>query len=300
VVDTSLAELECYLRARQAQIDQALERYLPSQMERPRQLPSAMRYAVMGGGKRLRPILCGASAEACGGTLAEVMPTACALELIHAFSLVHDDLPALDNDTLRRGRPTVWCAYNEAIAILAGDALFAMAFQLIAKQAELLPAARVIRVLELITQAAGVDGMVGGQVEDLLSEGTEPTPELLLYIHSRKTGALIRASVLSGAILAGASAEQERALERYSTAIGLAFQIVDDILNETSTPSALGKATQSDRARGKATYPRLFGLDESRRQAEAAVQEALQSLSIFDQRADPLRWLARYVLLRQH
>jgi len=298
-VDTTLAQLQSYLEARLGQVERALEQYLPIQTERPRQLPSAMRYAVLGGGKRLRPILCGASAEACGASLEPVMPTACALELIHAFSLVHDDLPALDNDTLRRGKPTVWCAYNEAMAILTGDALFAMAFELLAKQAETTPAERVIQVLALVTQAVGVDGMVGGQVEDILSEGSEPTPDGLAYIHLRKTGALIRASVLAGAILAGATPEQLRALDTYSTAIGLAFQIVDDILNETSTPETLGKATQSDRNRGKATYPRLFGLDESWRQAETAIREALQSLADFDERANPLRWLAQYTLLRQ-
>ncbi|MFQ3611233.1 MAG: polyprenyl synthetase family protein [Fimbriimonadales bacterium] len=298
-MDETIAELEQYLGDRFVQVEQALERYLPPQTERPRQLPSAMRYAVLEGGKRLRPILCGAAAEACGGTLQLVMPTACALELIHAFSLVHDDLPALDNDTLRRGKPTVWCAYGEAMAVLTGDALFAMAFELIAKQAETLPADRVVQVLALITQAVGVDGMVGGQVEDILSEGTEPTSEGLAYIHSRKTGALIRACVLAGAILSGATLNQQRALETYSTAIGLAFQIVDDILNETSTPEALGKSTQSDRARGKATYPRLFGLEESWRRAETAVHHALESLTLFDERANPLRWLAQYTLLRQ-
>ncbi len=298
-MDSTVAQLQDYLAPRLAQIERALEGFLPTQTERPRQLPSAMRYAVLEGGKRLRPILCGASAEACGGTLDQVMSTACALELIHAFSLVHDDLPALDNDTLRRGKPTVWCAYGEAMAILTGDALFALAFERIAKQAERTPAERVVQVLSLITQAVGVDGMVGGQVEDILSEGTEPTPEGLAYIHSRKTGALIRASVLSGAILAGATPDQVRALDTYSTQIGLAFQIVDDILNETGDPATLGKSTQSDRERGKATYPRLFGLDESQYHAELAVQSALESLAEFDQRADPLRWLANYTLLRR-
>ncbi len=290
--------LEAYLEPRVARIERALEDYLAYAGERPRVLPEAMRYAVLGGGKRLRPVLCGASAEACGGTLEQVMPTACALELIHAFSLVHDDLPALDNDDLRRGKPTVWRQYGEAIAILTGDALFALAFELLARQAESSPPECIAQVLKLITQAVGIDGMVGGQVEDILSEGEPPTPEGLIYIHSRKTGALIRASVLSGALLSGASPEQLGALDRYSQALGLAFQIMDDILNEIGDPARLGKSAGSDRARGKATYPRLYGLESSYQRASALVQSALDALQAFDTSADPLRWLAQFVLTR--
>ncbi len=290
--------LEQYLRPRVAQIEHALEGYLAFSGERPRILPEAMRYAVLGGGKRLRPILCCASAEACGGSLEQVLPTACALELIHAFSLVHDDLPALDNDELRRGKPTVWRRYGEAIAILTGDALFALAFELIACQAEMSEPERVAQVLALITQAVGVDGMVGGQVEDILSEGEQVNPEGLAYIHSRKTGALIRASVLSGALLAGANPEQRDALDRYAQSIGLAFQIVDDILNETSDPARLGKSAGSDRARGKATYPRLYGLEASYQRAQALITSALTSLEPFGNEADPLRWLAQFILVR--
>jgi geranylgeranyl diphosphate synthase type II len=290
--------LNAYLQPRLEAIEQALERWLPAPSTRPRQLPEAMRYAVLSGGKRLRPILCIAAAEAVGGTMEEVLPTACALELIHAFSLVHDDLPALDNDTLRRGRPTCHVQFGEAIAILAGDALFAHAFYLLAQQAEYSPPERVVRVLALIAYATGIDGMVGGQVEDILSEGQAVSPDALAYIHSRKTGALIRASVLSGAILGGASAEAERALDAYSQSLGLAFQIVDDILNETGDPAQLGKATGTDRARQKATYPRLYGLDASRARAQEELQNALAALNPFGNEADPLRWLAHYVVSR--
>ncbi len=291
--------LDTYLPPRLQAIEQALRAYLPASGERPRILPSAMRYAVLNGGKRLRPILCIAAAEATGGSMQTVLPTACALELIHAFSLVHDDLPALDNDTLRRGKPTCHVQFGEAMAILTGDALFAHAFHLIARQAEHSPPERVVRVLELIADAVGVDGMVGGQVEDILSEREPITPETLTYIHSRKTGALIRASVLAGAILGGASAEVEQALDAYSRALGLAFQIVDDILNETGDPAQLGKATGTDRARQKATYPRLYGLDTSRARALQEIQNALDALQPFGREADPLRWLAHYVMERE-
>ncbi|MEN3001557.1 MAG: polyprenyl synthetase family protein [Armatimonadota bacterium] len=293
------AELNAYLQPRLQVIEQALAQWLPISGACPRILPEAMRYAVLDGGKRLRPILCIAAAEMVGGTVQQVLPTACALELIHAFSLVHDDLPALDNDTLRRGKPTCHVQFGEAIAILAGDALFAHAFRLIAQQAEYSPPERVVRVLALIAEAVGVDGMVGGQVEDMLSEREPVTPEALAYIHSHKTGALIRASVLSGAILCGASAEVEQALDAYSRALGLAFQIVDDILNETGDPARLGKATGTDRARQKATYPRLYGLDASRARAQQELRNALDALQPFGTEADPLRWLAHYVVERE-
>ena len=292
-------QLDAYLQPRLQAIEQALEQWLPVQSARPRLLPEAMRYAVLNGGKRLRPILCIAAAEAVGGTMQQVLPTACALELIHAFSLVHDDLPALDNDTLRRGKPTCHVQFGEAMAILAGDALFAHAFSLIALQANHSPPERVVRVLSLIADAVGTDGMVGGQVEDMLSEGELISSDALAYIHSHKTGALIRAAVLSGAILGGASAEAERALDAYSRALGLAFQIVDDILNETGDPARLGKATGTDRARQKATYPRLYGLEASRARAQQELQNALDALTPFGAEADPLRWLAHYVVERE-
>ncbi|CUU34492.1 MAG: polyprenyl synthetase family protein [Armatimonadetes bacterium] len=290
---------EAYARERVARIEQALESYLPTATSRlPRILPEAMRYAVLGQGKRLRPLLCGAAAEAVGGSLEQVLPTACAIELIHAFSLVHDDLPALDNDELRRGKPTVWKQYGEAMAILAGDALLVHAFGLLARQAEQSPMERVLQTLRLLCDAVGIDGMVGGQVEDILSEGEPVDAEKLAYIHTHKTGALIRASVLSGAILAGASESQRAALDAYSQSLGLAFQIVDDILNETGDPQRLGKSAGTDRAHQKATYPRLYGLETARRHAHEAIQRALDSLHGFDAAADPLRWIAQFTVER--
>lgn len=290
---------EAYARARLAQIEAALESYLPQVDGLPRLLPEAMRYAVLGAGKRMRPLLCIASAEAVGGTMEQVMPTACAIELIHAFSLVHDDLPALDNDEFRRGKPTVWKQYGEAIAILTGDALLVHAFGLLVDQAERSSMEQVREVLHLLCEAVGLDGMVGGQVEDILSEGETIELEKLAYIHTRKTGALIRASVLAGAVLAGASIEQRVALDRYGRSIGLAFQIVDDLLNEVGDPQRLGKSAGSDRARQKATYPRLYGIETARQHAYESVQDALEALCAFDQKADPLRWIARFTVERE-
>ncbi len=294
------ARLKEYLAPRTQLVNAALEGYLSEFPPLPRVLPDAMRYAALGAGKRLRPILCIAAAEAVGGAAAQVIPTACAIECIHAFSLVHDDLPAMDNDRLRRGQPTVWVKYGEAMAILAGDALFAKAFELLAEQARLSPPERVAQALHLIATATGIYGMCGGQVEDILCEGQTISAEQLQFIHAHKTGALIRASVLSGAILAGADTNQQAALDAYSRALGLAFQIADDILDETAPTEQMGKPAGSDRARGKATYTALFGLEGARARAQQAKQEAMDALQPFDSRADPLRWLAVYAVERQH
>lgn len=294
------AHLQEYLAPRVAQVNRALAAFLAYDAPLPRQLPEAMRYAALASGKRLRPILCIAAAEAVGGNADQVMPTACALELIHAFSLVHDDLPPMDNDRLRRGQPTVWVQFGEAMAILAGDALFAKAFELIAEQAQYSPPERVVQTLHLIATAAGVHGMCGGQVEDILSEGQTISLEQLQFIHTHKTGALIRASVLAGAILAGATPAQQAVLDAYSRALGLAFQITDDILNETASPEQLGKPVGSDRARKKATYTALLGVEQARQhalQAHRAAQEALQPLG---EAANPLRWLVTYAIERTH
>ncbi len=294
------AHLQEYLAPRVAQVNRALAAFLAYDAPLPRQLPEAMRYAALASGKRLRPILCIAAAEAVGGNADQVMPTACALELIHAFSLVHDDLPPMDNDRLRRGQPTVWVQFGEAMAILAGDALFAKAFELIAEQAQYSPPERVVQTLHLIATAAGVHGMCGGQVEDILSEGQTISLERLQFIHTHKTGALIRASVLAGAILAGATPAQQAVLDAYSRALGLAFQITDDILNETASPEQLGKPVGSDRARKKATYTALLGVEQARQhalQAHRAAQEALQPLG---EAANPLRWLVTYAIERTH
>jgi geranylgeranyl diphosphate synthase type II len=290
--------LKAYLEPRLRLIEQALEEALPPTSLKPSTLHEAMRYAVLCGGKRMRPLLCIASAEACKGNSENVLPIACALELIHAFSLVHDDLPALDNDTLRRGQPTCHIQFGEATALLAGDALFAKAFELIAQQAQRSRPEQVLEVLELIAHAIGTQGMVGGQIEDMRAENGAPTCEDLDYIHGHKTGALIRAAVLSGAILSGGIHPQKDALDRYSRAVGHAFQVIDDILNETGDSTKLGKAVGSDRERRKATYPRLFGLKQSQKIAQKRVQEAIEALHAFGQEADPLRWIALYTLQR--
>lgn len=294
------AHLQEYLAPRVAQVNRALAAFLAYDAPLPRQLPDAMRYAALASGKRLRPILCIAAAEAIGGNADQVMPTACALELIHAFSLVHDDLPPMDNDRLRRGQPTVWVQFGEAMAILAGDALFAKAFELIAEQARYSPPERVVQTLHLIATAAGVHGMCGGQVEDILSEGQAISLERLQFIHTHKTGALIRASVLAGAILAGATPAQQAMLDAYSRALGLAFQITDDILNETASPEQLGKPVGSDRARKKATYTALLGTEQARQHALHAHQAAQEALQPLGEAANPLRWLATYAIERTH
>jgi geranylgeranyl diphosphate synthase type II len=295
------AQLDAYLLPRKARVEEALATYLSDDPPLPRILPEAMRYATLGAGKRLRPILCIAAAEALGGDAEQVMPTACALELIHAFSLVHDDLPAMDNDHLRRGKPTVWVEYGEAMAILTGDALFAKAFELLAEQARYSPPERVVRTLHLIAEASGIRGMCGGQVEDILNEGqSEAILELAIrFIHEHKTGALIRASVLSGALLMDADTITLYTLDLYSSVLGLAFQITDDILDETAPTEQIGKPAGSDRAHKKATYPALFGIETARAHAQQAMQDALNALNGFDERADPLRWLARYAVERE-
>lgn len=292
-------DLSQYLRERTRWVDEALERYLPGEHERPQQLHRAMRYSTLSGGKRLRPILVIAGAEAVGGKAHLVMPTACAIECIHAFSLIHDDLPAIDNDTLRRGRPTCHVQFGEATAILAGDALFASAFELIARNAETVPAERVVQVLRLVAEASGTRGMVGGQMVDIESEGKTVDADTLEYIHRHKTAALFRASVLAGAVLAGAQPWQRDALSHYGECVGLAFQIADDLLNVLGDPRKMGKAVGTDAARGKATYPALFGVEASRQRAHGLVQEAIGALASFGAEAEPLRAIAYLVVERE-
>lgn len=291
--------LDRYLYERVRLVDDALARYLPDENERPQTLHRAMRYSTLSGGKRLRPVLVIAGAEAVGGTAEMVLPTACAVELIHTFSLIHDDLPAIDNDTLRRGRPTCHVQFGEAVAILAGDALFAGAFELVARNVQTASAEHVVKVLNLIAEASGTRGMVGGQMVDIESEGKSVDADTLEYIHRHKTAALIRASVVSGAVLVGAQDWQIAALGCYGEKVGLAFQIVDDLLNVTGDPRKTGKAVGTDAARGKATYPALFGVETSRRQARTLVQEAIQHLSLLGERATPLRALASFIVERE-
>jgi geranylgeranyl diphosphate synthase, type II len=299
VLETALTHLlQDYLRDRRERIEAALDRFLPATDVRPQRLHEAIRYSVLAPGKRLRPTLVIAAAEAVGGTVEDVMPTACALECIHAFSLIHDDLPCMDNDDYRRGRLTNHKVYGDAMALLAGDALLTLAFQLIAENVGTVPVGRVLPTLRLVAIATGTWGMVGGQVVDMESQGQDVTTDTLRYIHAHKTGALLTASVLSGALMAGADEAQIEVLRAYGEHIGLAFQIADDILDVTGDEAKIGKPVGSDEERDKATYPKLYGLEESRRRAHAEVTAALNALAGFDVRADPLRAIASYIVER--
>lgn len=290
--------VKSYLKTKQDRIQTALEELLPPTTDMPPVLHESIRYSVLAPGKRLRPILVLAGAEAIGGDPETVIRTACALECIHVFSLIHDDLPCMDNDDYRRGRLTNHKVYGDAMALLAGDALLAFAFQIIAENVETAPADRIIPTLHLIARASGTWGMVGGQVVDMESQGQEVTPETLHYIHAHKTGALLTASTLAGAMLCGGTPEQLDALKQYGGHIGLAFQIADDILDITGDQEKLGKPIGSDEERDKATYPKLFGLEESRRRAHEEVASALRSLEAFPESAEPLRAIARYIVER--
>jgi len=293
--------LKEYLKRRQRLIDGALKRWVPGDREFPPQVYQAMSYSLFAGGKRLRPILALAAAEAVGGRIADALPLACALELIHTYSLIHDDLPSMDDDDLRRGKPTSHIVFGEALAILAGDALLTEAFHLLTRpdlMRDVSPG-RLLRAINQVAKAAGSYGMIGGQVMDIASEGKEIEPHLLEYIHSHKTGALIAASVCAGAIIGGASPSQRRALNDYGEKMGLAFQVIDDLLDVRGEEKKLGKAVGKDQAKGKATYPALFGIAESRRKAEGLVREALHHLQPFDGRANPLREIARFIIERK-
>ncbi len=290
-----------YLAERQKWVSEALKDYVPQLGNYASRLTKAMHYSLMAGGKRLRPILLLAGAEAVGGEPRDYLPAACALECIHTYSLIHDDLPAMDNDDLRRGKPTCHKVFGEATAILAGDALLTIAFELLVHPDLLakVPCARVVRVVHLLSQAAGLQGMVAGQMADLLAEGRQVSPEELDFIHRHKTGALIAASVASGVILAGGTQEEIDAFSRYGWAIGRAFQIVDDILDIEGDEKVLGKPTGSDLKKKKATYPALYGIEPSKEKAFSLVKEALQALQGFGSQADPLRDIARYIVERK-
>jgi len=294
-------DLKKYIKDRCEIIDRALNAFLPQEDELPFSLHSAMRYSVFAGGKRIRPVLLLAASDAVGGDSETAMPAACAMEMIHTYSLIHDDLPAMDDDDFRRGRQTNHKVYGEAVAILAGDALLTEAFVLLTNPSFLkIDAARMLAVIREISFCAGSHGMVGGQVVDMESEGKDNIElATVQYIHTHKTGALIKASVKSGAILGGATDEELSALTRYGEAIGLAFQIADDILDIEGTTEELGKDAGSDQARGKATYPAIMGLSDARRRASELVEMALESLQTFDEKADPLREIARYIVARK-
>ena len=291
-------DLSAYMAERARAVDQALDRFLPSEAAPPESLHKAMRYSVFAGGKRLRPVLVAAGAEAVGGTLETVMPAACAVEMIHTYSLIHDDLPAMDNDDFRRGVPTNHKVFGEAIAILAGDALLTLAFRLLGDSAGA-DARRLRDVFIEVADAAGSAGMVGGQVADIECEGKRVDAVTVDYIHSHKTAALIRASIRSGALLAGATPPQLEALRVAGNALGLAFQIMDDILDITATSEELGKTAGKDQAQQKATYPAVHGLEPSRRRAQALVADAHAALEPFGPRALPLRALGTFIIERK-
>jgi geranylgeranyl diphosphate synthase type II len=260
-----------------------------------------MRYSLLAGGKRLRPILCLATCELAGGTLEMAMPTACALETIHTMSLIHDDLPAMDNDDYRRGRLTNHKVFGEDIAILAGDGLLARAFEHVATETRNVPPQRILQIIARLGRTVGAPGLVGGQVLDLESEGKpDISVETLSFIHTHKTGALLETSVVSGAILAGATDKEIQSLSKYAQNIGLAFQIVDDILDITATQEELGKTAGKDLKAQKATYPSLLGLEESKKQAQQLIDEAIAELAAYGEAAEPLRAIAYYIITRKN
>ena len=287
-----------YVARQQRRVDDALERWVPPQSTLPESIHRAMRYSLFAGGKRIRPILCMAAAEAVSDSPAGIESCACTLELIHTYSLIHDDLPALDNDDLRRGVPTCHKVFGDAIAILAGDALLTLAFQVLA-QMDCAAERRVALIAELSTAAGTVGGMIGGQVCDIEGEGQPPDAMLLEAIHRAKTGALLRASLRMGAIYAGADPEQLHALSCYGEHVGLAFQIVDDVLDVEQSSETLGKTAGKDAQQHKITFPAVYGLARSREMAEEQRLAAHLALRPFDERAERLRELADFIVHRR-
>ncbi len=299
-----------YLDARRAEVEAALGSFLPTSPDAPEVVDSAMRYSLLAGGKRLRPILCLASADAVGGVRSMAMPAACAIELIHTYSLIHDDLPAMDNDTMRRGRPTLHVVAGEGMAVLAGDGLLTEAFHLLARQPvseDRAVALRKLHVIETIAHAAGVVGMVGGQAIDLASVTPDHAGRLphldadaVRSMHARKTGALIRASAVSGAIMGGGTSAQIDAIDRAAGEFGLAFQIVDDILDVEGVAATLGKTAGKDAAAGKPTYPALYGLETSRRMAAECLERAETALRLAAIEDDRLLAIGKWIVNRSN
>ena len=289
-----------YLSEGKKLIDERMLSFLPQGKAYPESIHEAMRYSLLAGGKRLRPVLVMAAAEAVGGDRHTILPFAIAAELIHTYTLIHDDLPALDNDDLRRGKPTNHKVFGEAIAILAGDALLTQAFIIMTRAAgmETVPPESILKATHEMAGALGSTGMIGGQVVDLESEGKKINSETLEYIHIYKTGFLIRACIRCGGVLSQASKGQLSSLSSFGAHIGLAFQIIDDILDITGDQEKLGKDIGSDLTKNKATYPALYGLEESKRKAEELVEESIDCLNEFDDRANPLREIARFFVQR--
>ena len=292
-------DLTVYLKSRQRLIDRALDRFLPKETAAPPTIHTAMRYSLFAGGKRLRPILCLAAAEGCGGRATAALPLACAMECIHTDSLVHDDLPSMDNDDFRRGRATCHRVFGDGIAVLAGDALLTIAFEIAARAR---PTRRysMAEILREIAVAAGSRKLIAGQVADLEAEGKTVSHDELRYIHENKTSAMITTSIRLGAMSANADAKKLRALTKFGRSLGLAFQIIDDILDVTQTSEKLGKSAGKDVTAQKATYPAVIGLDASRAEARRLTKNAQGALKIFDREAEPLRKLANYLVAREY
>ncbi len=293
------ADLKDYLKTLVSHVDTALDDFLPIPGEAPGAIHEAMRYTIFAGGKRLRPVLCIAAAEACGGNETSDLKAACAVELMHTYSLVHDDLPCMDDDDLRRGRPTCHKVYGEGMAVLCGDALLTESFALLAKSE---PSER-YTVGEMISELASAGGsrkLIGGQVLDLEGEGRQLSKEQLLAIHEAKTGALLVTSLRLGGMTANASAEQLAALSDFGYSLGLAFQVIDDILDVTQTTKSLGKTAGKDVAANKSTYPSVWGLEESRREAERLTGVAMDALDVFGKRGARLREIAGWMLAREY
>lgn len=296
---TAPFDLSAYLKERIQLCEAALDSAIP--ITYPEKIYEAMRYSLLAGGKRLRPILCLATCEMAGGTVEMAMPTACALEMIHTMSLIHDDLPAMDNDDFRRGKLTNHKLYGEDMAILAGDGLLAYAFEFVATKTQNVPAERILQVIARLGRAVGPAGLVGGQVVDLESEGkSDVSLETLNFIHTHKTAALLEACVVCGGILAGTPELDLQKLSCYAQNIGLAFQIVDDILDITATQEELGKTVGKDLQAQKVTYPSLWGLEESARQAQQLVEAASKELTVFGEKARPLLAIANFITSRTH
>jgi geranylgeranyl diphosphate synthase type II len=291
--------IKSYLTSRQQLIDRALDRYLPKESVKPATIHKAMRYSLFAGGKRLRPILCLAAAEACGGKIDNALPPACALECIHTYSLVHDDLPSMDNDDFRRGRATCHKVFGDGIAVLAGDALLTIAFDIVS-HAKPTPRYNMSILLREVATAAGSQKLIAGQVADLEAEGKNANRAQLRYIHENKTAAILTTSVRLGAMSAKPDAKKLAAITKFGRALGLAFQIIDDILDVTQTTEKLGKSAGKDIAAKKATYPAVIGLEKSRAEARRLTRQAHNSLSIFGAKAEALHALANYLLEREY
>ena len=294
--EESEIDLKSYIEDKQARVNAALDRILPRDDEYPQALSRAMRYTVLGGGKRFRPVLCIASFEGCGGTGDAIMPVACAIELIHAYSLIHDDLPCMDNDDLRRGRPTAHKVFGEAVAVLAGDALLTFAVETVLTEATRgLDGRRVTRILNDLMKAAGHRGMVAGQVVDMESQGREGNAETVKYIHTHKTGALIASAARCGAIGAGAIESVVERMATYGSRVGLAFQIIDDVLDAEGKFAGVKSASRLDERTEKITYPAIFGVEASRTAARQLIEEAKQAILSLGPAAEPLGLLADLV-----